>query len=230
MQDINEVLNNSPWVRVGTTSFGARTASTRGAGGGGLRGVYQENPNVLIPFFPVIRLMTAKPIRDAYLRRVFIEPPTGLVLDAKRLDEDPAKKASEAMEQFAKTHPDDIGIKGDPQYIVVSVTFAPYSQVPPPMLPEVTLSDPLAGVQQSDLAPVTYLTTPTGKHITLDHYVPLGEDNLGAKFYFPRNALNGAPIIVKEDKELRFESRIQGKKIQVRFNLTNLVYQGKLEI
>lgn len=220
LQDINEILSFSPWVRDPTTTFRAWAVSTRADINGRPQVVNQPNPKVLIQLYPVIRLLTGRPIRDAYLRWVFIEPPMGLVRDAK-----------EAMEQFAETHSDDIGIKGDPKYIVVSVTFAQgYQTVPPTALPYVILSDPLAGVQQSDLAPVTYLTTPTGKHITLDHYVPLGEDNLGAKFYFPRNAPNGAPIIVKEDKELSFESRIKGQKIQVRFNLKDLVYQGKLEL
>jgi hypothetical protein len=212
-QDVLEILNQSPWARVSSTGFSAPAVGL---------------PPRIVPFFPIVRLMTAKPIRDAYLRVIFFSARSEPVIDIKRLGEDPDKKAREALELFAKSFPDDIRLKGDPEHIVVSITFDPSHMVN--LFPDVTLSDPFEGIQQSDLSAVTFLSMRTGKHLALDHYSPKGKDNLGAKFFFPRFSPDGVPSIVKEDKELRFETRIKGKRIEVRFNLAKLIYQGNLEL
>jgi hypothetical protein len=236
-QDVMAILNKSPWICVSSTSFTASAVSSRAP-------VVSEslpsspNSNYVVPFFPVLRLVTAKPIRDAYLRQIIFQgslgwgTDDGRGIDVKNLAEDASKNGRATLDRLAKSNPNDIRIKGDPEHIVVSITFAPsFLNVPPAVSwSGVTISSPLDGIQQSDLLPVTFLSTGTGKHIVLDHYLPPGKDGLGAKFFFPRTTADGTPSIVKEDKELRFETRIKGRRIQAKFDLAKLSYQGKLEL
>ena len=53
---------------------------------------------------------------------------------------------------------------------------------------------------------------------------------LGAQFYFLRNLPNGQPFVSLADKELLFETRMNGHKIRVNFKLKKMLYRGKLEM
>ncbi|MBZ5496407.1 MAG: hypothetical protein LAP85_08390 [Acidobacteriia bacterium] len=230
-QDVMKILYKSPWICVSSTSFSAPAVSSRAPA------EHDYSPsaynNYLVPFYSVLRLVTAKPIRDAYLRQVFFQgAQAGWGIDVKNFANDATKNGREALKHFAKSNPNDIMVKGDPEHIVVSITFSPSFLSAPPRISwsGVTVSDPLEGIQQSDFLSVTFLSTRTGKHIALDHYLPPGKDGLGAKFFFPRTTRDGTPSIVKEDKELRFETRIKGKRIQAKFDLAKLSYQSKLEL
>jgi len=242
-QDIVDIVNKSPWVRFSSTSFAAPAvigqnrkgiAASSGMGVGGGDGGNHTISNHLIPLFPSIRLITAKPIRDALLRQSFLQELYGIggggrPIDVKTLTREASDRAKEAQDKFAKSNPI---IMGDAEHIVVSIVFVPsYMNVPSVvMLYGVGLTNPLEGVSQSDLVPVTFLSTKTGKRMVLRHYLPPGKDGLGAKFFFSRTTSDGTASVVMEDKELRFETRIKGKKIEVKFDLSKLVYQGKLEL
>jgi hypothetical protein len=190
--------------------------------------------NGIVPFFPVIRLISAKPIRNAYLRQCYLQELFGLgdagrAIDVKTLTKEAATRAQQAQDDFAKSNPI---LMGDSEHIVVSIIFTTSYLDPPDGVSssDVTFINPLEDITQSDLFPVTFLFTKTGKRMTFLHYLAPGKDGLGAKFLFARPTANGIPSVVVGDKELRFETRIKGKKIEAKFDLSKLVYQGKLEL
>jgi len=242
-QDVYDVLNKSPWVKVSSTSFAVPavigesrkgTAVSGGMGVGGGDGGNHTVSNHLVPFFPAIRLLTAKPLRDAYLRRSFLRElfgwgVGGQPIDVKALTREVSDRAKEAQDKYAKSNPI---MMGDAKHIVVSIVFeASYINLPAAVMRYgVSSANPLENVSQSDLMPVTFLSTKTGKRMVLCDYLSPGKDGLGAKFFFFRTAPDGTPSVGMEDKELRFETRIKGKKIEAKFDLSKLVYQGKLEL
>lgn len=95
---------------------------------------------------------------------------------------------------------------------------------------EITRPEIFTDVGSSDFLQATCISVQSGKCIHLDHYEQPGKDALGAKFYFPRLLPDGRPLVTSADKQLRFESRIRGKKIEARFNVRRLSYRGKLEM
>ena len=81
-----------------------------------------------------------------------------------------------------------------------------------------------------DLQSHTFLASGRDGRVSAVHYEPPHSDWLGAKFYFPRYLPGGTPLITAKDKELKFETRIGGRKIKAKFDLRKLQYKGTLEI
>lgn len=76
----------------------------------------------------------------------------------------------------------------------------------------------------------TSLATNTGKRVDLLGYIKPGKDQLGSKFYFPRNLADGRPLITSKDNELYFETRVNETRIKVKFDLGEMLFKGKVEI
>ena len=88
----------------------------------------------------------------------------------------------------------------------------------------------LMDLQLSDWTGHTILSTETGRSVEIVRYDPPGLDMLGAKFYFPSRLPDGTPLVANGGKELRFETRINGKSVKAKFDLRKMRYQGRLEI
>jgi len=163
------------------------------------------------------------------------------------------------LEKFIADNPKDIRVKGDDNHAVISICLAAFIPAPeppsgktsdvfgvidwgPPPAPspasvprnlgwiENPRPEELSQLKFADLEETTILSTRTGKQIPLIRYDPPGMDGLGAKLYFPRHLPDGSPCVTVNDKELRFETKINGKKIKGKFDLKKLIYKGKLEI
>ncbi len=105
----------------------------------------------------------------------------------------------------------------------------------------------LMKLRTTDLTHNTSLTTDTGKGVFLVRYDPPGQDDLWAKYYFPRNLPDGNPLLSQRDKEIRFETSItlledaqpafqsgsasqRTDRIWMQFNLRKMIFEGRLEI
>ena len=74
----------------------------------------------------------------------------------------------------------------------------------------------------------TYLER-NGKRLFLSEYVPPGKDGFGAKFVFSRH-LDETLFIADNTGEVRFYSKFEkGPKIDRRFKVAEMMYQGALE-
>jgi hypothetical protein len=79
-----------------------------------------------------------------------------------------------------------------------------------------------------DLKNNTYLLV-KDRRVFLQEYQAPRRDGLGARFVFPR-VIDGKPIIADESDEIRFVSELTSAyKLNMRYKVKEMVYQGKLE-
>lgn len=251
-EQIDRVLNNSPWV-------GSCVAEqTRGQ-----FEALQATGLLPTPRIWRVRLLTARPVREALLAEMSFAMDlraAGKVVDKETLKAgEPMPSREDTLKEILRSRPDDIRVKGDDEAVVIALTITQFVQswvaaqydigryarngsernatvvgedtrrMPSDWMEEYR-PERLAGLSTSDLAGKTFLLTRTGKKAQLLRYEPPGDDLLGAKFYFPRKLSDGTLLATEADKELQFETIIRGKKVKVRFDLNKLVYKGKLEI
>jgi hypothetical protein len=147
-----------------------------------------------------IRLLTAKPIRQALARRAQIQNP----------------QLAEQLKAFAEQHTD--------KYIVVAVDFesrdrrysGPAMQI---------FNSANTGVLKNN----TYLENNDGKRLFLQEYIAPINDGMGAKFVFPRTQ-NNEQFVNEQSGYLRFYSEVaKNIKLNMRFKIADMMYDGKLE-
>ncbi len=147
-----------------------------------------------------IRLLTAKPIRQALARRAQLQNP----------------ELAEKLKAFAEQQTD--------QYIVVAVDYdskdgrftGPAMQV-------------FNSANTGTLKNGTYLETKDGKRLFLQQYMAPIQDGMGAKFVFPRT-LDNELFVNEQSGFLRFYSEMSKNiKINMRFKISDMMYDGKLE-
>jgi hypothetical protein len=148
--------------------------------------------------------LSAKPIRQAFIRMIELQRP-----------DTPPEKVAE-LRTFVDRNFGD--------YIVVTVTMdgtdkkrlAPAAQ-------EISSADPEA------LKNTTYLERKDGKRIALLDYRAPAQDGLGAKFVFPRT-VDGKPFLDANSGDVRLVVEV-GKTVKLnrRFKVAEMMYEGKLE-
>lgn len=75
----------------------------------------------------------------------------------------------------------------------------------------------------------SYLQRSDGKQLFLEEYVPPGKDGFGARFIFLRE-LDGKPFIADKTGEIHFYAKYpDGIKVDRRFKIADMIYQGELE-
>jgi len=208
---VYELLTDSPWVLLSPAGF--RQGENRRHSG------YAISCNYLV------RIVTAKPIREALLRSISLQ---GKLVSAKsgRKNMD-ADQQQEQLHAFMASRPDDLRIKGNDRQIIIAITLKIDDRF---TSHEEDDGTELSNVDISAISAETSLATDTGKRVDLEDYRPAGNDRLGMQFYFPRQLPDGSPLISAGDKELRFGTRINGTPVKVKFNLKKMIYKGKLEI
>jgi hypothetical protein len=151
-----------------------------------------------------IRLLSAKPIREAISRMVMLE------------NAQPVKDISALMQPFVDR---DFG-----QYIVVSVVFdSTDGRYSGPAL------QAFGSSTAATLKNKTYLERKDGKRLYLMDYRAPQADGLGAKFVFERSP-DGKPFINGDSGNFRFYSEVSDKiKLNVKYNVADLIYNGRLE-
>jgi hypothetical protein len=149
-----------------------------------------------------IRFMSAKPIRAAFVRMV-------------ELQGAPAEKVAQ-IKAFV-----DYDFSN---YIVVTINMDGNDR-----RRMGAIMQELGNTDAATFKPVTYLERKDGKRLELMEYRAATNDGLGAKFVFAR-ALDGAPFLDANSGEVRFVTEL-GKivKINRRFKVADMMYEGKLE-
>ena len=148
-----------------------------------------------------VRLLSAKPIRAAFVRLIEIQgaPP-------------------EKVAQWRTFVDRDFG-----DYIVVTITMDGNDRKRMG-----TVMAEIGSVDAEALKATTYLERKDGKRVSLMEY-RAPTDVLGAKFVFPR-MLEGKPFLAADSGELRFSTEAgKALKISKRFKVSEMMYEGKLE-
>ena len=109
-------------------------------------------------------------------------------------------------------------------YVVVAVMAeAADPKIVGPMMQFLTTATPEV------LKDKVYLERKDGKRLTLADYRPPGPDGMGAKFVFLRT-LEGQPFLTAESDNVRFFAQFNEKmKLNVKYKVSDMMYDGKLE-
>ena len=212
-KEADKVLNDSGWAQTQSegdsapqsTSSSAITATTTArredsniaAASRVESGEKKDSPSVHYR----VRLLSAKPIRAAIIRKI-------------ELQGAPAERVAQ-MRAFVDRDFSD--------YIVVTISIEGDKRRAAPSIQELMTNDPEA------FKTVAYLERKDGKRVTLMEYRAPIQDNLGAKFVFPRK-LEGKPFIDTDSGEMHFVTQLgKNTKINRRFKVSEMTFEGKLE-
>src|SRR5215510_9653533 len=185
-KDVEKTLNDSAWGQTQTEGESARSdtnssAVTQVAAPGsaninrsGESG--ESKPTTSIKFR--IRLLTARPIREAFARQVVLSR------------ENPPEELTQQLQGFIDRDFND--------YIIVAVNVETNDQrVGNPLLQ--TFNKMTAEM----LKDIAYLERKDGKRLPIQDYRAPAADGMGAKFVFPRQ-LNGQPFVLDDKDSVKF--------------------------
>jgi hypothetical protein len=212
-KDAQKMLNDSPWGQTQTetntaemfysptnqsgntsrtTSSGSITSSNDRSVQGALNQAVSVNYR--------IRLLSAKPIRQAFARHLILQNP----------------QAEAQLKAFAE--------QTSAELIVVAVDYDAGDQRLSGKVMQAFNSAVLGTLKNN-----TYLETKDGKRIFLQDYKPPIKDGLGAKFVFAR-MLEDKPFVDAGSGYLRFYSEVTSDlKLNMRFKVSDMMFDGKLE-
>jgi len=206
LKEAQKILDDSPWGQTQVETDTSELFYTPTSPGG--RSASRDTQGALNQATYLnfrIRFLSAKPIRQAFAR----------VFELQQQN----KPDQQLLEQLRSFVDRDFS-----QWIVVAVTFdsrdgrfsGPAMQL---------FNSANTGLLQN----TTYLEIKGGKRLFLTDYKAPINDGLGAKFIFPR-MVDGQPFIKPDSGEVRFYSEIgQGVKLNMRFKLSEMIYDGRLE-
>jgi len=219
-KEVKKTLDSSAWGQVQTeTDTSEMTYTpTATASSGSTRGAAEGVNNQAVSMNYHIRFLSAKPVRQAFIRNIEITQ---------------KKPASDQQKAFIDNQVFD-------QYIVVSVFFEG-SDGRASGRDIQAFGSANVGVLKN----VTYLERKDGKRLFLTDYRPPGSDGLGAKFFFTRLD-DGKPFITAETGVVRFYSEVPSSaradtnttgssgttnviKLNMRFKTSDMMFDGKLE-
>lgn len=217
--EADKILNHSPWGQTQTETDTTEMVYSPTTQGGGLPStrvattdrqavnnsrISQGATNQPISVNYHVRLLSAKPVRQAVMRVVELTQKT------------PDPKLLRDLRAFVERDFSD--------YIVVSVAFdSTDGRFSGPAL------QAFASATLGTLKNNTYLERKDGKRLFLMEYHTPINDGLGAKFIFPRTM--DETLFVKPDSgSVRFYSEVTRQlKLNVTFNLSEMMYGGQLE-
>ncbi|HKR12537.1 MAG TPA: hypothetical protein VJT15_10795 [Pyrinomonadaceae bacterium] len=221
--EAEKILNNSAWGQTQTdtdtsemmyspTSQTGLSSSTRSGVLGNQTDrqsvnsnrVAQGANNQAISVNYHVRLLSAKPVRQAFMRVIELTQKT------------PDKELIDGLRSFVER---DFG-----EFIVVAVTFdSTDGRFSGPALQ--AFSSATIGTLKNK----TYLERKDGKRVFLKQYHAPINDGLGAKFIFPR-VVDEKKFVNAETGSFRFFSEVTNQlKLNVTFKTSDLMYKGQLE-
>ncbi len=221
--EVLQVLNQSPWVSA--RPAGIRVEEFRDRAGDPTSNYSQ----ISMPIYYQVRLLTAKPVREAFLRWIALWGIPQSTVNIKNLSTKASSaEKNAALAEYLASHPNDGAMAGDDKNIIIGITLkiGRYGSL---TWTEESSALELSNVAVSQLKTQTVLSTNTGKNVRLVKYEPPGRDWFGARYYFPRYLPNGVPFLAGNDGKLLFETRINGRSLKVKFNLKKMRYKGILE-
>jgi hypothetical protein len=214
-EQVQKLLSDSPWARSFSVGFyrGRRALPSEGLERGTYRGISDAAPGESEIYQNyVVRLFSARPVRQAHLRLLQI------LNDYDRMK--PAEQAVFDAQLERLAHYDPQG------RVVVSLEFDSNDRG---MSMEVNRF--LRVVQASELKQKAYLISDSLGRLELEDYEPPSPDGTGAKFIFPRE-VRGEPAVTRNHKHLKFEYQdpVSGQKVYVEWKVADLLWQGELEL
>ncbi len=213
---VYDIILNSSWVKLGGPA-----------------------PPIFIDFPAMyrVRLLSSKPIREAFLRLVSLTV-RERTINMKDLSVPDIQMEQARLRRFLASETGKLVTQAEDRYIIICMTLKRYAQPfayrqdSPFPLPQHWIdlfNEERLPEDPSDLDPNTSLSTNTGRHVSLIQFIPPRKSQFGALFLFPRNLADGRPLIMAGDKELRFKAKIKGTNVKATFNLKKMVYKGNLE-
>jgi hypothetical protein len=221
--DAEKILNNSAWGHTQTetdtsemvyspTTQGGNSSSTRSEA---IRGTTdrqsinnsratQGATNQAISVNYHVRLLSAKPVRAAFMR----------IIELTQKDPDP--RLLKDLRAFVE--------RDFSEYIVVAVTFdSTDGRYSGPAL------QAFSSATLGTLKNKTYLERQDGKRLFLMDYRAPINDGLGAKFIFPR-LVDERNFLSADSGSVRFLTEVGGPvKLNVTFKMSDMMYEGQLE-
>lgn len=208
-KDARKILDDSGWAQTQTYMGSVESSQSKipislGAKGG----LVDAAPGVNYR----IRFLSAKPIRQAFLRLVQLNPKA-------------TPEQNDQAHQFVDTKYDQvvvIAVSYDTEGLAVDGHFTS------------AVFQSLSGSITSTLKNNTYLDIKGGQRVFLQEYKPPSSDGVGARFIFPR-IVNDKPILDPKSGEVRFYAefpKLGGNDqviLNVRFKVSDLMYDGLLE-
>ena len=213
-KDVEKTLNDSPWAQTQTETdtsemtYSPTISQTTNARKEDTRitdasRVESGAKNSAMSVKYRIRLLSAKPIREAFAR---------MVLSAQQ---NPAPDFAQQLQGFVDRDFSD--------YVVVAVTVEASDQ-----RSGTPIVQAFNSATAENLKNTTYLERKDGKRLFLMDYRPPANDGMGAKFVFSRS-VDGKAFIGEGDS-VRFVSEFNDKmKLNARYKTSDMNYNGKLE-
>ena len=218
-KDAEKMLNDSPWAQTQTDTDTSqmffsptndpRLNNSRTTSNTDSR-ISEGATNQAVNQKFHVRFFSARPIRQALVRLM-------------ELQQKPSPETATKFTNFAEMQ--------SPDSVIVTVVFESNDQ------------RFLGGAMQAfnsattgTLKNAAYLERNDGKRLFLEEYVPPGKDGFGARFIFLRE-LDGKPFVTADTKEIRFYAEFpkaksadaNGMKIDRRFKIADMMYQGQIE-
>ena len=212
-KEIDKTLNDSAWGQTQTEGESQSASSTQGAitQVAAPRAADRQmsntaesgegKPSTVVKYH--VRFLSAKPVRAAFARMVLLSKTQ------------PDENLTTQLQGFIDRDFAD--------YIVVSVGVEVADQKM-----AIPLMRAFTAATTEALQKEVYLERKDGKKLYLMEYRAPVEDGMGAKFVFPRK-LDGAPFLTENDS-VRFFAQLGEKlKLNTRYKLSDMLYEGKLE-
>jgi hypothetical protein len=210
MKETTKILNDSAWSQTQLETKEAESASAAITNTGSSRTMVprdasKDSPGAITSYIKYyIRLLSAKPVRQAIVRKLMLESP------------DMTGEQKEQLKSFADAT--------TPDYIVVAVV----AEAKDRSLGGEALKAFEAATFDS-LKDSTYLERQDGQRVLLADFKAPIADGLGAKFVFPR-MLNGQPFLAAGNGGVKFYSQLSKKiKLEARYKASDMLYEGRLE-
>lgn len=202
-KDAEKILNSSAWAQ--SQIKGEAPPST--ADRDGRAQTTNRDPGAPRPpseYFLRVRFITAKPIREAFARKVLLS------------QQNPTK---ELQDQLQADIDQNLG-----DFIVVAVDVDGQD---PRTVSGILRS--LTKMTKETLDQKVFLERSDKKRLHLIEYRPPGADNIGGKFIFART-LDGVPYLSPDIESVRFAIDVEGGfKLSMKFKVSKMMYGEKLE-
>jgi len=207
-KEAQKILDDSPWghIQTETDTREMMFSPTAGAGTSSVnsaRSVSGANNQAINVTFHV-RFFSARPIREALAREMELE------------------SGNLKGDQLTRLH-NWAEIKSSDSIIVTVLFDSPDGRYSGPAIQE------FGSATTATLKNDCYLQRSDGKQLFLQQYVPPGKDGFGGRFIFSRD-VDGQPFINDKSGEIRFYVKFPDlDKIDRRFKVADMMYQGQLE-
>jgi len=209
-KDAERILNDSAWGQTQTiessdSSSTSAITKTQGAGNESVSRTGQSGENLGPRSVSYrARFLTARPVREAFARLAVLSQPSA------------GKEFTDQLQGFIDR---DFG-----KYLVVAFTVESSDAKTGPG----TMAA-MARMSAEMLKGKVYLERKDGKPLELLDYKPPIADNMGAKFVFERD-LDGQPFLTQESDSVKFVMEPNERlKVNLKFKVSAMLYNGKLE-